>query len=297
MVGIIIVVIYFQSEAIFNSFIPFIPFISVHLCYVMLCPFCKQRRHFGLQVHHPDALVRPVLVVWVQAHQEQVGDALAVAALQNGLVRVQLQAVVPVVGVRDVRNHGIRRVVLGAKRHLLDFLAALPVVNAERAVGIPRCGVQVLKHHVNGARDAHGLVKHGPFRAIRSHLGRMVRPKLQEVAELGGVHGIGGHRKPVVMALNGVVHGGARSSGGVAVGVPCRFNGVGRHAVVLALLPVARSHHARNNAVRVKLAEVGVDPRGDGHIRSTRVGVNGVLVLHGLKRDARVALVRVLCRQ
>jgi hypothetical protein len=42
---------------------------------------------------------------------------------------------------------------------------------------------------------------------------------------------------------------------------------------------------------------VGVDPRGDGQIRSTGVGVNGVLVLHGLKRDARVALVRILHRQ
>ncbi len=233
----------------------------------------------------------------MQAHQEQVGDALAVAALQNGLVRVELQAVVPVVGVRDVRDHGIRRVVLGAKRRLLDFLAALPVVNAERAVGIPRRRVQVLKHHVNGARDAHGLVKHGPFRAERAQLRRMIPPKLQEVAELGGIHVIGGHGEPVVVALNGVVHGRARGSGGVAVRVPCRLDRVGRHAVVLALLPVARSHHAPNNAIRVKLAEVGVDPRGDGRVRGAGVGVNGVLVLHGLKRNARIALMGILFRQ
>ena len=97
--------------------------------------FLKQRRHFGLQVHHPNALVGPVLVVGVQAHQEQVSHALAVIPLQKGLVRVQLQAVVPVVRVRDVRDEGIVRVVLRAERHLLDFLAALPVVNAERAVG------------------------------------------------------------------------------------------------------------------------------------------------------------------
>jgi len=95
----------------------------------------EQGRNVGLQVHYPNALVGPVLVVGVQAHQEQVGHALAVVPLQNGLVGVQLQAVVPVVRVRDVRDEGGVRVVLGAKRHLLDFLAALPVVNAERAVG------------------------------------------------------------------------------------------------------------------------------------------------------------------
>jgi len=95
----------------------------------------EQDRNVGLQVHHPNALVGPVLVVGVQAHQEQVGHALAVVPLQNGLVRIQLKAVVPVVRVRDVRDEGGVRVVLGAKRHLLDFLAALPVVNAQRAVG------------------------------------------------------------------------------------------------------------------------------------------------------------------
>ena len=95
----------------------------------------EQGRNVGLQVHYPNALVGPVLVVGVQAHQEQVGHAFAVVPLQNGLVRVQLQTVVPVVRVRDVRDERGVRVVLGAKRHLLDFLAALPVVNAQRAVG------------------------------------------------------------------------------------------------------------------------------------------------------------------
>ena len=95
----------------------------------------EQDRNVGLQVHYPNALVGPVLVVGVQAHQEQVSHALAVVPLQNGLVRIQLQAVVPVVRVRNVRDQGGVRVVLGAERHLLDFLGALPVVNAQRAVG------------------------------------------------------------------------------------------------------------------------------------------------------------------
>ena len=253
----------------------------------------KQRRHFRLQVRHPDALVRPVLVVGVQAHQEQVGDALAVAALQNGLVRVQLQAVVPVVGVWHVRDEGTARVVLGAEGDLLNFLAALPVVNAQRAVRLARRS-QVLKHHVNGARNAHRLVKHRPFRAIRAQLGRMVLDELQEVAELGRFGVIRWYGKAVVMALNVVVHGGPRRGGRVPVRVPRRFNRVGGHAVVRALLPVARGHHAPNNVNRVKLAEVAVVPRGDGSITNIRVAVNGVLVLHRFKRDARVALVRIL---
>ena len=229
----------------------------------------------------------------MQAHQDQVGDALAVAALQNGLVRVQLEAVVPVVGVRHVRDEGTARVVLGAERHLLNFLAALPVVNAERAVRLPRRGIQVFKHHVNGARDADGFVKHGPFRAIRSETCRMVPPKLQEVAEFRGFSVLGWYVDPVIVALNVVVHGGACGGGGVAGRVPGRLDGVGGHAVILALLPVARGHHALDNINRIKLAEVAVHPRGDGRVSGVGVGVNGVLVLHGFKADARIAIMRI----
>ena len=229
----------------------------------------------------------------MQAHQEQVGHALAVAPLQNRFVRVQLQAVVPVVRVRNVRDQGVVRVILRAKWHLLDFLAPLPVVNAQRAVRLARRS-QVLKHHVNGARNAHRLVKHRPFRAIRAQLGLVIPVELQEVAELRRFGVIRWYGKAVVMALNVVVHGGPRRGGRVPVRVPRRFNRVGGHAVVRALLPVARGHHAPNNVNRVKLAEVAVVPRGDGSITNIRVAVNGVLVLHGLKRDARVALVRIL---
>ena len=99
------------------------------------------------------------------------------------------------------------------------------------------------------------------------------------------------------MALNVVVHGGACGGGGVAVRVPGRLDCVGGHAVILALLPVARGHHAFNNIIRIKLAEVTVVPRGDGSVGLAGVGVNGVLVLHGFKTDARVAIMRILQRQ
>ena len=257
-------------------------------------PLLEERREFGLQVHHPDALVGPVLVVRVQAHQEQVGHALAVVPLQNGLVRVQLQAVVPVVRVRDVRDDGIVRVVLGAERHLLDFLAALPVVNAQRAVGFSGRRVQVFKHHVDGARDAQGFVKHGPFRAIRAQPRRMVPEELQEVAEFGGFRVFHWDGQPVVMALDVVMHGRACRCGGVAVGVPGRLDCVRGHAVIRTVLPFARGHHGFDDGIRIKLAEVAVIPRGDGYIFGIRVVVNGVLVLNRFKRDARVARVRVL---
>ena len=122
----------------------------------------------------------------------------------------------------------------------------------------------------------------------------MVLEELQEVAELGGCCVLFRYIKPVVMAFNVVVHGGARGGGSVSVRIPRCFNRVGGHAVVRALLPVAWGHHARNNAVRVKLAEVAVVPRGDGGVWRAGVGVNGVLVLHRFKRDATVALVPIL---
>ena len=104
-------------------------------------PRLQQGVDFRRQIRHLNATVRLVRVVRVQTYQIQVRHFFVVLALQNAFVHVQLNAIVPEIGIGQMRN--ARRQRRGVPKRLeINALAPLPIVNLQRAVG-------VLKDHVN----------------------------------------------------------------------------------------------------------------------------------------------------
>jgi len=121
-----------------------------------------------------------------------------------------------------------------------------------------------------------------------------VRVFIQELAEVGVFNAVVRHRDLVVIAFNVVVHIGARRRGAVAIGIPHRLYLFGGHHVVFVLgvgLVFPTIHDLVDDFLGVKLGEMVVVPRGDGHI--VAVAIHGVNVGGFFKLDAGVARVGV----
>ena len=121
-----------------------------------------------------------------------------------------------------------------------------------------------------------------------------MRVFFQELAEIGVLDAVIGHFDLVIVALNIVVHIGARRRGPIAIGIPHRLYLFGGHHVVFVLgvrFVFATIHDLVDDFLRVKLGEVVVVPRGDGHI--VAVTVDGVNVGGFLELDAGVARMSV----
>ena len=121
-----------------------------------------------------------------------------------------------------------------------------------------------------------------------------MRVFFQELAEIGILNAVICHFDLVVVAFDIVVHIGARRRGPVTIGIPHRLYLFGSHHVVFVLgvrFVFATIDNLVDDFLRVKLGEVVVVPRGDGHI--VAVTVDGVNVGGFFKLDAGVARVGV----
>ena len=121
-----------------------------------------------------------------------------------------------------------------------------------------------------------------------------MRVFFQELAEIGVLDAVIGHFYLIVVALNIIVHIGARRRGPIPIGIPHRLYLFGGHHVVFVLgvrFVFATIHNLVDDFLRVKLGEVVVVPRGHGHI--VAVTVDGVNVGGFLELDAGVARMSV----
>jgi len=184
-----------------------------------------------------------------------------------------------------------------------DFLAALPIVNAEGAVG-------VLVDHVDGARQLQVVVINAPLGPVRAQVGG-VGNELYEVGPLNAgvpmnrilgsfkqflVRIIG--RKLVIVheALNVVVKVGAGAAHRGPIVGPLFLDLVGGEAPVLVSgLPGLTGHHLVDYIVGVELGEVGMNPGCDGCVFRIGVRCNAVLVVLLEEVDVAIALVAVRC--
>ena len=204
-------------------------------------------------------------------------DCYIVLALQQELVEVELQRVVPIVGVGFV---GDRRVQRFAVRAVLDdALGAFPIINMKRAF-------LVYVDHINGANDADVFVVDAPFGPVRAQAGRELCVELQELLELRGVVF---ERLTLVEMLDVGVHPRAEVGGLLPLGLDL----FARHPVVSALRPVAPRHHFRDDGVRVERREQS--PNEGGHRSKVGTAADRVLVPQLFKDDGGIP--RVAFRQ
>jgi len=261
-------------------------FVSIALLLVqqLLGAMKQQFVHLLGQHGHGDALIRLVRIVGVETDQIQSGHRFAVLVLQDGLVDVELERVMPKVAVGHKGDAG-RDGRLVAKGFVGNFLGTLPVVNLQRSVGI-------FKDHVDGSGQHVFFVKDHPLGAKRLELGE-IRDKLEKVAVLDRVilHG-----QPVPKIFNVGVHLGPGLGGGVAVPVPLALNVGARHFVVLVRgIALDFALHAVDDGVGIKVAKVAVIPSRHGSVPALAVNVVEMRAL--VKGDGGVSGVGIFLGQ
>ncbi len=198
----------------------------------------------------------------MQTHQTKPHHLLPILLLNDRLISVQLQRIVPEVRVLQMPNARRQRLA-PISIHLQNLLAPLPVIDQQRPVII-------LVDHVNRPRDLQFLVVNRPLRPIRMQV-RILAQKVLKVAVLDAVV-LDLHL--IVVALNVVVHVGARRGRAVAVRVPHVQDLPRRHHVIFVLgvvLVLPTAQNLLDDLVRVELGEVVVVPRGDRRIRGVAV--------------------------
>ena len=147
--------------------------------------------------------------------------------------------------------------------HLQNLLAPLPVIDQQRPVFI-------LVDHVHRPRDLEFFVVNRPLRPV----GPQVRILAQKVLKVAVLDAVVLDLHLVIIALNVVVHVGARRGRPVAVRVPHVQDLPRRHLVVFVLgvvLVLPTAQNLLDDLVRVKLGKVVVVPRGDRRIRGVAV--------------------------
>ena len=96
----------------------------------------------------------------MQTNQKHVAYDHAVFLFQNGFIGVELERVVPIIGIRQMFNFwGLCK--CAAECRFFNFLASFPVVDGVSTI------VQISKQDVDGARQAHFLVKNHPLGTMR----------------------------------------------------------------------------------------------------------------------------------
>ena len=184
-----------------------------------------------------------------------------------------------------------------------DFLAALPIINAQGTVGI-------LVNHVDGTRQLQVLIVDAPLGPVGTQIG-CVGNELHEIlpfdagvpmnAILGSFKQISVRilgRKFVVVheALNVVVEVGSGAAHSGPIVGPLFLDLVGgQPPVLVSQLPRFARHHLVDDIVCVELGEVGMNPSGHGSVLGIGVRCNAVLVVLLEEEDVCIALMAVRC--
>jgi len=182
-----------------------------------------------------------------------------------------------------------------------DFLAALPIVNAQGSVG-------VLVDHVDGAGQLQVLIVDAPLGPVGTQIGG-VCDELHEVGPLDAgvlVTSILGSFKQIPVrilgwelvivheALNIVVEVGPSAAHSRAIVGPLFLDLLGGQSPVLVpRLPRLARHHFVDDIIRVEFGEVGMNPSGDGGVLGIGVRCNAVFVVLLKEFDVGIALMAV----
>lgn len=160
----------------------------------------------------------------------QLRDDDIVELLKNASVDVELEAIVPVVGVGEVVDRRLHRLPLVFK---LDFLGAFPVVDGEGAVGL-------LIDHIDGAGEFDVVLEDEPLGAKGNESPGLspppfeglevvpLRPRRRHVVVTRQIP----HRFGVVVVFDVQVHLGSGAACGRARIRPLRLDLVRRHSKV-----------------------------------------------------------------
>ena len=182
-----------------------------------------------------------------------------------------------------------------------DFLAPLPIVNAQGAVG-------VLVDHVDGAGHLQVLVIDAPLGPVGTQIGS-VGDELQEILPLdAGVPMtsiLGGFKQFLVRifgrdqvivheALNVVVEVGSGAAHRCPIVGPLFLDLVGgQPPVFVSRLPRLALHHFGDDIVGVEFGEVGMNPSGHGCVFRIGVRSNAISVTLFEELDVGIALMAV----
>lgn len=209
----------------------------------------------------------------MQHNQCQLRHHIAIVLLQNVAIDIELERVVPVIRIRQMR-HRSQTTLEPVLR--LQLSRPLPVIDRQSSIGL-------LVDHINGTGDLVVLVKHEPLRTKRHesvplHIAPL---KVAEVVPLcarignptvdgqtghaiikavGAVASAKGHR--VVEPLNVQVHPRSCRRGLRTLVGPLLLDLFRGHSVVLGLVPLGRLHHLRDDRISVELAEEMMEKSG-----------------------------------
>ena len=188
-------------------------------------------------------MIRFVLVFGMQTYQEHVHYFHIIFAFQNRLIRIQLQAVVPVIRVGYVFNDRVLRTLAVC---FFYFATSFPVVNTKCAVFF------VSKHHINRTRKSQLFMEYRPLCSIGFEVWIVFEELFKVFVFDTGILA----RTLVVVALDIVVHRGPRGGGFIAVLIPSCLNFVRGLSILLTFSPLFGSHHGVNNGIGVELFKV-----------------------------------------
>ena len=182
------------------------------------------------------------------ANEKESDDFLVVFFLENHSVCIQLEGIMPEIGIWDVLDtfggcSGIAEFVF-----VSDFFAPFPIVYQERSVGI-------FIDHIDGTRQFDFFAINHPFGSVGFQFGEIFQKLLEKLVFDTGVR----HRHLVIIMLDIGVHFGSCVGGLVAVFVPGLFDLFVGHSVVfvgIGIVPFLALFHILDDLVGVEMCEM-----------------------------------------